>query len=51
MQYIGRILRTTDTKTDVEVHDYLDPGAVFRKMHSKRLATFATLGFDTDRKD
>lgn len=50
VQYIGRILRTTDTKTDVEVHDYLDPGPVFRKMHSKRLATYATLGFDTDRK-
>lgn len=46
VQYIGRILRTTDTKTDVEVHDYLDPGPVFRKMHSKRLATYATLGFD-----
>lgn len=50
VQYIGRILRTTDTKTDVEVHDYLDPGPVFRKMHSKRLATYATLGFTTDRK-
>lgn len=50
VQYIGRILRTTDTKTDVEVHDYLDPGPVFRKMHSKRLATYATLGFSADRK-
>ena len=47
VQYIGRILRTADTKTDVEVHDYLDPGPVFRKMHSKRLATYATLGFDS----
>ncbi len=46
MQYIRRILRTTDTKTDVEVHDYLDPGPVFRKMHSKRVATDTTLGFD-----
>ncbi len=26
VQYIGRILRTNDVKTDVEVHDYLDPG-------------------------
>jgi hypothetical protein len=49
VQYIGRILRTSDTKTDVEVHDYLDPGLVFRKMHSKRLATYAALGFDTGR--
>ena len=47
VQYIGRILRTTDTKTDIEVHDYLDPGPVFRKMHSKRLATYASLGFDS----
>jgi superfamily II DNA or RNA helicase len=46
VQYIGRILRTNDIKTDVEVHDYLDPGPVFRKMHSKRLATYTTLGFD-----
>ncbi len=46
VQYIGRILRTTDTKTHIEVHDYLDPGPVFRKMHSKRLATYKTLGFD-----
>ncbi len=46
VQYIGRILRTNDIKTDVEVHDYLDPGPVFRKMHSKRVATYTTLGFD-----
>jgi superfamily II DNA or RNA helicase len=46
VQYIGRILRTNDTKTNVEVHDYLDPGPVFRKMHSKRLATYSALGFD-----
>lgn len=46
VQYIGRILRTTDRKTDIEVHDYVDPGAVFRKMHSKRLASYKTLGFD-----
>ena len=35
VQYIGRILRTNNIKTNVEVHDYLDPGPVFRKMHSK----------------
>lgn len=46
VQYIGRILRTTATKTDVEVHDYVDPGPVFRKMHSKRVATYTSLGFD-----
>ena len=46
VQYIGRILRTTDTKTDIEVHDYLDPGPLFRKMHTKRVTTYKTLGFD-----
>ncbi|MFN0089011.1 MAG: TOTE conflict system archaeo-eukaryotic primase domain-containing protein [Acidimicrobiales bacterium] len=46
VQYIGRILRANDIKVDVEVHDYLDPGPVFRKMHAKRLATYSTLGFD-----
>ncbi len=46
VQYIGRILRTTDTKTHIEVHDYLDPGPLFRKMHAKRLTTCKTLGFD-----
>lgn len=45
VQYIGRILRANDIKVDVEVHDYLDPGPVFRKMHTKRLATYSTLGF------
>ena len=47
VQYIGRILRTNGTKTDVHVHDYLDPGPVFRKMYAKRVATYTTLGFDT----
>ena len=47
VQYIGRILRTNEGKADIEVHDYLDPGPIFRKMHSKRLATYRTLGFDT----
>lgn len=46
VQYIGRIVRATNAKTDIEVHDYLDPGPVFRKMHSKRLTTYKTLGFD-----
>jgi hypothetical protein len=46
VRYTSRILRTTDIKKDGEVHDYLDPGPVFRKMHSKRVATDTTLGFD-----
>ena len=46
VQYIGRILRSNDIETDVEVHDYLDPGPVFRKMYSKRLASYTLLGFD-----
>ena len=51
VQYIGRVLRATDTKTDVEVHDYLDPGPVFRKMHNKRVAAYKTLGFDTSERN
>lgn len=46
VQYIGRVLRATDTKADIEVHDYLDPGPVFRKMHTKRLTTYKTLGLE-----
>jgi superfamily II DNA or RNA helicase len=46
VQYIGRILRTTPAKTDIEVHDYLDPGPIFRSMHTKRIASYKTLGFD-----
>ncbi len=48
VQYVGRVLRPTDDKTVVEVHDYADLTIpVLSRMHSKRLPGFASLGFDT----
>jgi len=48
VQYVGRVLRPTDEKTTVEVHDYVDEEIpVLARMHRKRLPGFASLGFDT----
>ena len=47
VQYVGRLLRTHDGKHDVEVHDYVDSLVpVLARMHTKRLAGYAALGFD-----
>jgi len=47
VQYVGRILRPTDSKSKVEVHDYVDVNVpVLARMHAKRLPAYATLGFD-----
>ncbi|MDQ6877512.1 MAG: hypothetical protein M3082_07400 [Candidatus Dormibacteraeota bacterium] len=47
VQYVGRILRPTDTKTRVEVHDYVDTLVpVLARMHDERRNAYATLGFD-----
>ena len=47
VQYIGRVLRPIDGKTRVEVHDYVDIRVpMLARMHTKRLAAYATLGFD-----
>ena len=46
IQYVGRILRPTDTKLRVEVHDYVDvliPTLV--RMHNARRTAYAGLGF------
>ncbi len=48
VQYVGRILRPTDTKLRVEVHDYLDifiPALV--RMHNERRKAYTTLGFES----
>lgn len=48
VQYVGRILRPTDTKIRVEVHDYLDifvPALV--RMHNERRKAYAALGFQS----
>jgi superfamily II DNA or RNA helicase len=47
VQYVGRVLRPTDTKTRVEVHDYVDVLVpVLARQHNERRAAYATLGFD-----
>ena len=47
VQYVGRVLRAHDDKTDLEVHDYVDIlSPVLKAMHAKRLPSYATLGFD-----
>jgi DNA or RNA helicases of superfamily II len=47
VQYVGRVLRPTDTKHTIEVHDYVDRNvAVIARMHAERLTAYASLGFD-----
>lgn len=47
VQYVGRVLRQTEAKSRVEVHDYVDVNVpVLARMHAKRLAAYAELGFD-----
>jgi len=50
VQYIGRVLRPINGKSRVEVHDYVDARVpVLARMHTKRLAAYASLGFDVRR--
>jgi superfamily II DNA or RNA helicase len=50
VQYVGRVLRPVEGKARVEVHDYVDHRIpVLARMHAKRLAAYATLGFDVGR--
>jgi superfamily II DNA or RNA helicase len=51
IQYVGRVLRPHDGKARVEVHDYVDAHVpVLARMHTKRLAAYASLGFDVGRR-
>ncbi len=51
VQYVGRVLRPLVEKTSIEVHDYVDFDVpVLARMHGKRLAAYASLGFDTRRR-
>jgi superfamily II DNA or RNA helicase len=50
VQYVGRVLRPTDTKTRVEVHDYVDVLVpVLARQHNERRAAYATLAFNLPR--
>jgi superfamily II DNA or RNA helicase len=45
VQYTGRLMRAHEHKTDVRVYDYADVRVpVLRAMHTRRLATYKTLG-------
>lgn len=47
VQYVGRLLRAHEGKDRVQVHDYVDVLVpVLARMHQKRLAGYADLGFD-----
>ncbi|MBV9871937.1 MAG: hypothetical protein JO214_15080 [Frankiaceae bacterium] len=46
VQYVGRTLRPSPGKANVEVHDYVDVDVpVLARAHSKRLTAYAGLGF------
>ena len=46
VQYTGRLMRADEGKTTARVYDYTDTRVpVLRAMHTRRLATFKTLGF------
>ena len=50
VQYVGRVMRASAGKQNVEVHDYVDVRIpVIRRMHEKRLAGYNLLGFDVPR--
>lgn len=47
IQCVGRVLRPTETKNRVEVHDYVDVRIpVLARMHDERRRAYASLGFD-----
>jgi superfamily II DNA or RNA helicase len=50
VQYVGRVMRASEGKQNVEVHDYIDVRIpVIRKMHEKRPVGYNLLGFDVPR--
>lgn len=47
VQYVGRVLRPTPSKTIVEVHDYVDAEVpVLGRMHHERRKAYRSLGFE-----
>lgn len=50
VQYVGRILRPTPTKTRVVVHDYVDIEVpVLARMYQERATAYTSLGFSAPR--
>ena len=50
VQYVGRVLRPTASKSRVEVHDYVDVNVpVLARMYVKRINAYSSLGFPVDR--
>lgn len=46
VQYVGRVMRPTEGKRTVEVHDYVDGAVpVLERMHAKRSAVLTAMGF------
>ncbi len=46
-QQAGRLHRTSDGKTSVEIYDYVDAAIpMLERMHKKRLKTYAKLGYE-----
>jgi superfamily II DNA or RNA helicase len=51
VQYVGRILRPTPTKTRVVVHDYVDVEVpVLARMYHERVTGYTSLGFRAPKK-
>jgi superfamily II DNA or RNA helicase len=47
VQCVGRVLRPTETKARIEVHDYIDVRVpVLARMHDERRRAYLSLGFD-----
>ena len=46
VQYVGRVLRPTEHKTRIEVHDYVDVHVpVLARMHDEQRRAYTSLGF------
>jgi superfamily II DNA or RNA helicase len=51
VQYVGRVLRPTASKSRVEVHDYVDVNVpVLARMYAKRLVAYGSLGFPIEKR-
>ena len=50
VQYVGRLLRSHEDKSNVRVYDYVDTQVpVLRKMYAKRQRAYRSLGFASEK--